>query len=231
MEIPEELYILCELDSRKLRWDFIVTVPSGGQLVCSYYPEDAIENLMLYFWDLNSNIAAFGNATEYAVQLLQKHIKENLEDALVGLIYETRVKTVNDLNGLIFSIDGFDYTKKLTRLRGYYSKALTRRMNAHGGQPKDRIQFLKKAYRAYSLWADANLRLETERDITRVEMADRWGGQKNYEHGKGISVHGLEKQLKRYEMNWRQVIEICKGWRFEEWRRKVREELKVVEDT
>jgi len=113
MDIPEDMYILCELGSRRLRWDFKVTVPGLAELVCSFYPEEMTEDFMFFFMKRDSNVWRFTNATNYATHLAQQRIQTNIRDALIGLVYETRVQTTYDLNGIVFSIDGFDLTKQI----------------------------------------------------------------------------------------------------------------------
>jgi len=88
------------------------------------------------------------------------------------------------------------------------------------GPQRNRIDFLKKAYRAYCLWAKSRPYEGYLEAITKQEMAqDRWGGPKAYSNGKGISVRGLNKQIKQYDLRWPQVVETCRSWKAqEEWK-------------
>lgn len=169
---------------------FTIESPRFGKLVCEYTPGQAMSGT------LASNFRRLAEGKEillshsHALKLVDRKIKQNLYDAMEGLIREVIFETFRDLNGYVFIGDLNDKAWK-TDIRKWHAAASAKRMSAHKGPQKDASNFVKKIMRAAP---------NIEREINLESVADAMK----------ISASALQDQMKLYGYSRDAVLDICK---------------------
>jgi hypothetical protein len=155
--IPElNLVTLLEGEGQRERWDFTVENPMYGKLVCSYYPDEALPQLVDNFVDVFAGYKdKFGNYPGHPVnaalgcataggRYLRKQIQQGLHDALCGLLMEAEVYGIRERNGHEFAIFRLNLNLKrsINRIRNHYSGRMNKRLGTRQGDRKDTVEFL-----------------------------------------------------------------------------------------
>lgn len=125
----------------------------------------------------------------YALMLLDMKIRQNIHDAMEGLIRESLFETMRDLNGYAFVGELKDKKWKQS-IRKWHDTASGKRLGSRSGPQKDAANFTKKVIQFVPLVSGR---------ITQEKLAEAMR----------ISVRGLQKQMRLYNFSWKAVLEIC----------------------
>jgi hypothetical protein len=170
---------------------FVIESPLFGRLTCSYAPGQAVSGtLASNFRRKLTEGKEILLCHSYAMKLVDRKIKQNLSDAMEGLIREVVFETFRDLNGYAF-VGNLDDKVWKTEIRKWHASASGKRMGARKGPPKDASNFVKKIARA----------------VPEIK------GKVNLEHlsdAMRISASALQDQMKLYNFSRDAVLDICK---------------------
>jgi hypothetical protein len=223
----EERTVLINKEGCRQRWDFSIEHPIYGKLVCSYYPKGAEEQLDGWFGsgfaqEENGKSSVPGipmwSCTEAGMKYLQKHIQQGLHDALCGLVMEAQIQGLLERNGHEFMISGLDMKKQIKDLRRFYQMRTNKRL-PHQGPRRDRVGFVRRAYKAYCDTAEELEKKGRAVQVTKERVAEKYVPERRTGKEVGIDVRSLDEQIDRYGFTCERLFEV-----FAHWRRYAKEE-------
>lgn len=127
---------------------FTIEHPIFGNLVCPYAPGQAASGTLA-----SSFKRRLGNPSEillchrHALDLVDRKIKRNLQDAMEGLIKEVIFETMRDLNGYAF-MGSLKVKEWNNCIKNWHASASAKRMGAHKGPQKDAANFVRQVSHA-----------------------------------------------------------------------------------
>ena len=170
---------------------FTIEHPIFGNLVCLYSPGQAASGT------LASGFKRLGNPSEillchrHALDLIDRKIKRNLQDAMEGLIKEVIFETMRDLNGYAF-MGSLKAKEWKTFIKNWHASASGERMGAHKGPQKDAANFVRQVSHAAA---------HIKGRVTQEKLAEKMR----------ISRRGLQQQTRSYGFAWSAVQDICRA--------------------
>ncbi|HYY95551.1 MAG TPA: hypothetical protein VE713_13605 [Pyrinomonadaceae bacterium] len=170
---------------------FTIEDPTFGKLVCLYSPGQAASGtLATNFGRKLNNPAEILLSHNHAMMLLDMKIKQNIYDAMEGLIREVIYETFRNLNGHAFVGDLKDKEWKAA-IKKWHSDASGKRMGSRSGPQRDAANFVKRVMRAAP---------KVKGTMTEQKLADAMR----------ITLRGLLKQMELYRFSWVAVQDMCK---------------------
>lgn len=194
---PEPVEIrLVHLDNPELvgpdtQRSFTIEDSAFGKLVCLYSPGQAASGtLATNFGRKLDDPAAILLCHNHAMMLLDKKIRQNIHDAMEGLVREAIYETFRDLHGYAFLGELKD-TEWRNAVKKWHSDASGKRMGSRSGPQKDAANFVKRIMRAAP---------KVQGNITEEKLAEAMR----------ITVRGLQKQMEMYRFSWAAVQDMYK---------------------
>jgi hypothetical protein len=170
---------------------FTIEDPTFGKLVCLYSPGQAASGtLATNFSRKLDDPAAILLCHNHAMMLLDKKIRQNIYDAMEGLVRETIYETFRNLHGHAFLGELKDKEWR-NDVKKWHSDASGKRMGSRSGPQKDAANFVKKVMRAAP---------KVQGNLTEEKLAVAMR----------ITVRGLQKQMELYRFSWVAVQDMCK---------------------
>jgi predicted house-cleaning noncanonical NTP pyrophosphatase (MazG superfamily) len=138
-----------------------ITDKRYGRLEFTFYPEDGEYDLQKFFADAlavktkNGLVTSVNEAFPswlHAKEILKKKVSRNLHDAMIGLVMEVKLQTLNDLNQRVFSLptNRLNTTKLKAEVCEYYSRSAAERIGKLSGRKLQPLGlFIDKTYKAY----------------------------------------------------------------------------------
>jgi len=204
-ENPEELigYEIPELIGLDTQRSFTVEGPQFGKLVCLYSPGHAAARTLAsnFKHQLGDDARAILLSTYHALMLLDMKIKQNIQDAMEGLIREALYEATRDLNGHAFTTNIQDKQWKES-IKKWHAAASGKRIASRKGPQKDAAKFLKNIMEAAR---------KIKGEVTQEKLVEKMktSTRAKKEKMEGISVRGLQKQMESYNYSWDAVKDIC----------------------
>lgn len=180
-----------ELVSPDTQRSFTIEDPAFGKLVCLYSPGQAASGtLATNFGRKLNDPAAILLCHNHAMMLLDMKIKQNIYDAMEGLIREAIYETFRNLHGRAFLGELKDKEWR-NAVKKWHSDASGKRMGSCSGPQKDAANFVKRVMRAAP---------KVKGNMTEEKLAEAMR----------ITVRGLQKQMGMYRFSWVAVQDMCK---------------------
>lgn len=170
---------------------FTIEHHTFGKLVCSYTPgQAASRTLASGFKNKVGTPSGIIICLNHSLRLLDRKIKQNLHDAMEGLIREVMFETIRDLNGYAFM--GELKAKEWKRyIKNWHAMASGKRLGAHRGPQKDAANFVRQVSRAAT---------HIRGRVTQEKLAEKMR----------ISRRGLQQQMKLYGFAWSAVQDMLR---------------------
>jgi hypothetical protein len=227
--VPElNLAILIDENGHRERWDFTIENPMYGKLVCTYYPGEALPQLVDYFVDVFAEYKhKSGDRSINPVlpplrcasaggRYLRKQIQQGVHDALCGLLMEAGVYGLRERNGHEFIIPKLAQKRRVKRIRDHYTSCMNKRLGTRQGQRKDTVDFLFRAYQAYRDAAD-ELKISVTDGVTRKKtmkvtqekLVKHMKSKRRHDGEEAMSIRGFTKQLKEHGLTYSELVDRC----------------------
>jgi hypothetical protein len=212
----QESAILIDKEGHRARWDFTIENPMYGKLVCSYYPEDAQQQIQGYFRsgfaeekDGKRSVPAIPmwSCTASGMKYLQEQIQQAIHNALAGLVMEAQVHGLRDCNGDYFIIPNLDLKKQVGQIRKFYKAHANNRLGAHQGQQRDKAGFLLRTYKAYcEAVADLESRGEPV-EVTEEKLVTHLTYKRKHKKAEQIDARSFTKLMSSYGFTYEKLLE------------------------
>lgn len=212
-------------------WNFSVEKEGFGRLDCSYYPDEAEEQIRDRFSEYDKEEVEIPDEhqrllqmrTDYAVDLLYDQIQLILKDSLVQVVGETMVRVLLDLNGKTHLLSEEALKGNVTQLFQVSKKKLKKRVKTKPLPKKwkrtieskeqfevERGKFLEGFQKAIEILKNKGLK---KKDITKkkVSIEIRGGHEIVGSLYEPNWTQGLNDQLRRFILDFNDLASYFYG--------------------